>query len=141
MMMCNNTGIPPTEPELLARFLPHKSYFSSKFMRVKPEAFDPPHPNYDLSVTRHAGRADTAIWGDRRYIECYPGRHVYARADFDASLLPDWGLKLIPSPVETPVGMYQHHADIVGWPQKEMDKAKKMVTMNFLASHSKLLFP
>lgn len=138
--MMHNHNARTSIAELLARFLRHKSFFSSKFMRVKAEAFDPPRPNFDLSVTRHAGRTNTELWTDRQYIECH-GSHVYARADFDASLLPGLGLKLIPSPMNTPVGMYQNHADIVGWTQDDLKKSEEMSKMNTLALNSILLFP
>ncbi len=112
-----NDFLPPdiSPGDLLARFLKSKHWVrTSPNPAVKPDAFMPP-TDLHLSVTRHLGLSEEALWeiGAEvvREIAEKQTAILLGRADFSAESIPP-PLKALSAPLPR----NRNHAHIVGWP-------------------------
>ena len=110
--MLNPGAIPAIDPEeVLARFV-----FSSRNVRadnsIKADAFIP-HPNNDLSLTRHRDATDIELWSEGQRIGIKTTRPLHGRADVPAIAFNAEGLTVHADPdlPENP-----NHAIVLGWP-------------------------
>ena len=98
------------DEEDLARYIFRKDQVRPD-LTVKPDALIP-FSHTDLSVTRHLGLTDEAVWAAGRVVEQQRRLPLVGRADLFAS---DYrSQKLVPK--ADPVPDNPHHAVVVGWP-------------------------
>jgi hypothetical protein len=118
----------PLPDEPLARFILSKKHFTST--RVRPQAFEPPEKELQLSVFRTCGLNESRIWELGRKLVAEPReRTLYARANL--SVGPVRNLNLGVRRCEPPL----RHADIGGWPAS---KSERMSLAQQLAAESVL---
>lgn len=104
--------------ERLSRYILQSNFIRPSDNTVKPNAFIP-YPNKDLSVTRHIGLEQDAIWSMGEDVAQQTGKKLYGRADNQAVTYLDQ--KLIVSPA--PRTGNPNHANVGGWPaDKPMQK-------------------
>jgi hypothetical protein len=106
-------GGPPaiSAEEWLARFIVFSGWIRSSNQTVKSDAFIPP-PNLDLSVTRHKGLPEEALWGIGQQVANARPAMLYGRADVTAAEVRRHKLEVEPRPVPENL----NHASIIGWP-------------------------
>lgn len=119
----------PVNPnELLARFIFHKSGFSSSKQKVAYAAFLP-NSTGKTSVFRISKLPNNGIWNTGNAVAQKRGIPVLGRADIQAAIVFDQELQIDPN--DNPPG----HADIIGWPT---DKSKQKLKALELAKNSTL---
>jgi len=96
--------------ELLARYIIYSKWIRSSDQAVKQDAFIP--PDSELSVTRHLGLTEEAIWiiGEK-IAESIP-RPLHGRADVKTSHVIAQRLNVVPQPEDD----NPNHANIINWP-------------------------
>ena len=97
--------------ELLARFITTSKWFHKQDQTVKADAFIPPDPPVELSVTRHLNLAEDHIWMIGKKIAAGIPRTLHGRADVEAAYVIAQQLAIVPQPEQD----NPNHANIVGW--------------------------
>ncbi|MFZ0034296.1 MAG: hypothetical protein WAK60_04830 [Sedimentisphaerales bacterium] len=96
--------------ELLARDIIYSKWIRSSDQAVKQDAFIP--PDSELSVTRHLGLTEEAIWIiGGKIAESIP-RPLHGRADVKTSHVIAQRLNVVPQPEDD----NPNHANITNWP-------------------------
>jgi len=106
--------------ELLARYIIYSKWIRSN-QTVKPDAFIP--PDSELSVTRHLGLTERAIWIIGRKIAEGIPRSLHGRADVETSHVIAQRLNVVPQPEDG----NPNHANIINWPRDK--DARKMYAL------------
>jgi hypothetical protein len=107
--------------ELLARYITSSKWLHKQDQTVKQDAFIP--PNSELSVTRHLGLTEEAIWKiGKKIVESTP-RSLHGRADVETSNVIAQRLNVVPQPVDG----NPNHANIINWPPDK--DARKMCAL------------
>lgn len=102
-----------TDEELLARFIVYSGWVRSD-STVKSDAFIPPL-NLNLSVTRHLGLNETALWEIGNSVAAQRTLTLHGRADVLSAVIMQLSLSIDPAPtLENP-----NHANITGWPKEK----------------------
>ena len=111
--MLDPNQVPPVGPdERLARFVLFSKHFRSADHTVKSDAFIP-HPNVDLSMTRHLQATAEELWGEGQRIAAARRATLYGRADVGGSAFIAQGLLVVAAPIlENP-----NHVNAVNWPE------------------------
>ena len=114
-----NGSIAPDE--FLARYITSSRWFHKQELTVKQDAFIP--PNSELSVTRHLGLTERAIWiiGEK-IVESTP-RSLHGRSDVETSHVIAQRLNVVPQPEDG----NPNHANIINWPPDK--DARKMCAL------------
>lgn len=101
---------PVAPDELLSRYITSSKWIRKQDQTVKQDAFIP--PNSELSVTRHLGLTERAIWiiGEK-IVESTP-RSLHGRADVKTSHVIAQCLDVVPQPEDG----NPNHANIINWP-------------------------
>jgi len=112
---------PPVSPdEQLARFITFHRWLKAD-KSIRPDAFMPPK-DLNLSVTRHLGLSDEALWRHGQNvadaIAKEPAAGPYGRADITAAEAIRQTLKVEAFPLPENA----NHAHINGWPDKPAQK-------------------
>ncbi len=106
--------------ELVARFVTSKHWIRSSDNSVRPDAFMPP-PDLNLSVTRHIGLSEEALWRIGKEVVGEIGQKRTAplcgRADLSVESIP---LPLKAEPAALPNN--PNHAHVTGWPTDKPSK-------------------
>jgi len=105
--------------EYLSRFIVNESHYRKKDLSVKPQAFFPNNKG-ETSVFRISGLSNEGVWDIARGIAQQLNKPLFGRADIRAFDITGQGLRVEPAPPP------ERHANIVGWPHEESDKAKRM---------------
>jgi len=107
--------------ELLARYITSSKWLHKQDQTVTQNAFIP--PDSALSVTRHLGLTERAIWiiGEK-IVESTP-RSLHGRADVKTSHVIAQRLNVVPQPVDG----NPNHANIINWPPDK--NARKMCAL------------
>ncbi|MGB8225977.1 MAG: hypothetical protein WCE45_03780 [Sedimentisphaerales bacterium] len=114
-----NGSIAPDE--LLARYITSSKWIRKQDQTVKQDAFIP--PNSELSVTRHLGLTEEAIWKiGKKIVESTP-RFLHGRADVETSHVIAQRLNVVPQPEDD----NPNHANIINWPPDK--DARKMCAL------------
>lgn len=114
-----NGSIAPDE--LLARYITSSKWIRKQDQTVKQDAFIP--PNSELSVTRHLGLTEEAIWKiGKKIVESTP-RSLHGRADVETSHVIAHRLNVVPQPEDD----NPNHANIINWPPDK--DARKMCAL------------
>lgn len=112
---------PVANNELLARFIVFNGWLRSD-KSVKQDAFIP-YPNKQLSVTRHLGLSEEAIWKCGAQAAPAPPRRLIGRADIKTDAVRAQALDVLAHPEKG----NDNHANIVGWPEtKDAQKIKAL---------------
>jgi len=111
--------------ELLARFILQRNRIRHD-LSVKADAFVP-HPYRELSVTRHVGLPNEAIWRIGRAVAESANKTLHGRADVKARVFADYKLAVDAAP--TPANA--NHANVTGWP---LNKAEQKSTAQKIAA-------
>jgi hypothetical protein len=122
--MLDSAKVPPVSPdETLARFIIFSKHFRSSNNTVKPDAFIP-HPQTELSVTRHRQATNDEIWQEGERVAALRSTTLYGRADVTAAVFTDEELSVVPKPIipENP-----NHADVIDWPAEKPAQKMKAV--------------
>lgn len=122
--MLDPAQIPPVDSaEMLARFIIFSRHFRSSNNTVKPDAFIP-HPQIDLSVTRHRETTEDEIWQEGERVAEIRKATLYGRADVTAGVFEDEDLSVVANPIipENP-----NHADVINWPAEKPAQKMKAV--------------
>lgn len=115
--------------ENLARYILHKSHFSSQQKRVKYAVFMPA-PTGETSVFRISNLSEDEIWEiGRRDVAQKREMPLLGRADISAFYVFNKNLKIIPDNIPP------RHANIIGWPEEK--SAQKLIAME-LAENARL---
>ena len=114
------------DEEKLARFVLFSKWIRSSDGTVKPDAFIP-HPYPDLSVTRHIGLSDDALWRIGQAVVNKRPVTLYGRADIKARIPRRQKLSVDAAPEDGNA----NHANIRGWPA---DKPKQKSIAQQLAA-------
>jgi hypothetical protein len=105
--------------ELLARFIIFSKHFRPSDNTVRPDAFIP-HPQVDLSVTRHREATEDDLWQEGKRVAAIRSATLYGRADVAAKTFESEELSVVPKPIdENP-----NHAEVIDWPAEK--PAQKM---------------
>ena len=127
--MSTDTRPEVAHDELLARFITREHWLRAD-LTVKPDAFVPPK-DLHLSVTRHVGLTEAALWsigrGVLRQVTGDSGASLRGRADLAAGHVAELHLRTEPAPRADNA----NHAHIVGWPGEKA--ARKMVAQELAA--------
>ena len=118
--------------ELLGRYLPEKTYFSSTGNSVKPKAFMPP-PDLRLSVFRIDGLNLEEIWklGQVKVINIMTvSKVLYGVANIRALKIKKNRLEIDPDNIPL------RHVNIIGWPK---EKERQMQIAQELAAEADLV--
>jgi hypothetical protein len=110
---------PPSvaDDELVARFILFSAWYR-KDQTLKPDCFIP-YPYPDLSVTRHWGLSEAALWQIGQATASARPAMLYGRADLKAVEIRRQKLQVDAAPLPDNL----HHANITGWPpDKPMQK-------------------
>ncbi len=107
--------------ELLARYIIYRKWIRSSNQTVKQDAFIP--SDSELSVTRHLGLTEEAIWIIGERIAESISRSLHGRADIKTSHVIAQRLNVVPQPVEG----NPNHANIINWPPDK--DARKMCAL------------
>lgn len=107
--------------ELLARYIIYSKWIRSSNQTVKPDAFIP--LDSELSVTRHLGLTERAIWIIGEKIVERIHRYLHGRADVETSHVIAQHLKVVPQPEDG----NPNHANIINWPPDK--DARKMCAL------------
>lgn len=121
--------------ESLARCLHQRNHFKVETHSVTPKAFEPP-PNLRLSVFRVYGLNICEVWTylQTNVIDKMPQRHsLYGIANITVSVIQTTGLRVDPD--NTP----PRHASIIGWPEGDENKSKRVLLSQELASKANLV--
>lgn len=117
--------------ERISRYVLDPKHFDA--VRVKFRAFEPPHTDVALSVSRTDGMSEEAVWehGDAS-VAAPSGRTIHARGDFTPQMLNDvrangYGLSVTPD--EPP----PRHANIIGWPPADMKEVRRSLAQQTAA--------
>jgi hypothetical protein len=107
--------------ELLARYITSSKWLHMRDQTVTQNAFIP--PDSELSVTRHLGLTERAIWiiGEK-IVESTP-RSLHGRADVETSHVIAQRLNVVPKPEDG----NPNHANIINWPPDK--DARKMCAL------------
>jgi hypothetical protein len=119
----NDQTVPETvsNNEVLARYLVYGRWIRAD-LTPKPEAFIP-HPYPDLSVTRHVGLTEPAIWNIGRWIAQRRSLLLSGRADILAGDVVAQDLLVVADPQPD----NGNHANVTGWPpEKAAQKMKAL---------------
>lgn len=109
--------------ELLARYITSSKWLHKQDQTVKQDAFIPPPPYSELSVTRHLHLTDGDIWKiGRKIVEGKP-RSLHGRADVETSHVIAQRLDVAPQPMDG----NPNHANIINWPPDK--DARKMCAL------------
>jgi hypothetical protein len=119
-----NEQAPPeavSNSEMLARYVLYARWIRAD-LTPKPDAFIP-HPYPDLSVTRHAGLTEPAIWDIGRWIAQTRSLPLAGRADVLAGDVVAQDLAVVADPQPD----NGNHANVTGWPpEKAAQKMKAL---------------
>jgi len=107
--------------ELLSRYIIYSKWIRKQDQTVKQDAFIP--PNSELSVTRHLGLTEGAIWIIGGKIAESIHRSLHGRADVKTSHVIAQRLNVVPQPVDG----NPNHANIINWPPDK--DARKMCAL------------
>jgi len=133
--MLNPNHIPPVEDdELLARYATQRGHFRPSDGIARPSLFIP-HPNQELSVTRHREATETEIWVAGHHVAMAQNRQLYGRCDLQAGDCKFSSIKVTAKPTQR----NPNHADIEGWPEKKEDQ--KSIAQKLVATATKLISP
>jgi hypothetical protein len=124
---------PVTEFEDLSRFIVNENHYRKKDLSIKPQAFFPNKAG-KTSVFRKSGLSNGAIWNIAHDVARQLGKTLFGRADIRVFDVLEQGLRVEPD--EPP----EKHANIIGWPHEESDKAKRMIIGLKLAAASRPIF-
>jgi hypothetical protein len=110
---------PVAADEWLARFVLRKEHIRSD-SSIKPDPFMP-YKWVELSVTRHLGLDEPALWATGENVAHETSTHLQGRADLQAHVFFRQHLRVLPRPLPN----NPNHADAVDWPadkaaQKEL---------------------
>lgn len=122
---------PVADDELLSRFVLHKSHFRRQDQTLKADPFIP-HPHADLSVTRHLGLDNNALWDIAENVARQTGKTLYGRAENHAGTYRDQQLDFAAAPVQG----NRNHTNVTGWPSGK--PAQKMIALQ-IASNSRFV--
>ena len=129
-MLVSDAAVPPPvgDEELLARFVLFSGWFRKIDKTPKQDAFIPrPHPDLDLSVSRHLGLQADELWELGEDIaRNRENATLYGRADIVASKVRMHSLRI--TPTLTP----KNHANIVDWPSDK--PAQKIIALELAAA-------
>jgi len=138
--MISADEVPDVEAdEVLARFV-----FSRRHIRnngtIKPEAFIPPPPDNELSVTRHRDATEEELWGIGRAIATVRGRTLHGRGDITSRAFLDHELSMQAAPVTNHASLPDNpnHAIVIGWPD---DKPRQKLIALDIARQARLSRP
>ncbi len=129
------SNAPVTPDELLSRYILQSNHFRKIDNTVKPDAFIP-HPQEDLSVTRHLDLNQSTIWSIGDDVANQRGKSLYGRAVNQASAYFDQKLEVVPAPV---FPSNPNHANVKGWPSGK--EAQKILAMEIAAKSEFILQP
>lgn len=115
--------------EQLARFILYRSHLRQDGT-VRPDTFIP-HPQNELSVTRHLQLSVLELWKIGQDIARQIGKTLHGRADVQVFVFQNQGLRVVAAPVsENP-----NHANVVGWPSEK--PAQKIIAQEIAAAAGK----
>jgi hypothetical protein len=121
--------VPPvSSDELLARFIIFSRHFRPSDNTVKPDAFVP-HPQVELSVTRHRAATQDELWQEGRRVAAFRTATLYGRADVAANTFESKDLTV----AEKPIAENPNHADVIDWPA---DKAAQKMKAREIANEA-----
>jgi len=121
-----DTMPPVADDELLSRFVLHKSHIRHD-QTLKADPFIP-HPHADLSVTRHLGLDDNALWDIAENVARQIGKTLYGRAENHTATYQGHQLTVVAAPVPG----NRNHANVTGWPSEK--PAQKMIALQIAAN-------
>ncbi len=131
--MIDPAAVPPvSSDELLARFIMHNSMIRPSDQTARPNAFIPPPPNYDLSVTRHRDTTPQELLDIARGVAAIRQLPLLARADIHSNKFESKNLVVQPDPVDG----NPNHAVAINWPA---DKHAKKEMAARLAAEATLV--
>ena len=139
--MIDPQNVPELElDEELARFI-----FSSRHLRtsdntIKPDAFLP-HPQTELSVTRHRDASESELWSAGRAVAGIRKRTLHGRGDVVAAVFLERGLGLHADPVmgDAILPDNPNHANVTGWPKD--DRGRQRLLALQIAAQANLVHP
>lgn len=115
-----------TSDELMGRFIIFSKHIRPSDNTVKPDAFVP-HPQVELSVTRHREATEDELWKEGRRVAAFRTARLYGRADVAANTFEKEDLTV----VEKPIAENPNHADVIDWPA---DKAAQKMKAREIAN-------
>ena len=119
--------------EHVSRFVTSRHWIRSSDNTVKPDAFMPP-PDLNLSVTRHVGLSEEALWGIGkevvREITEKRGATLCGRAELSVQSI-DSPLKTEPAPLPN----NRNHAHVTGWPADKPSQKNLAQRLAAVAHH------
>lgn len=119
--MLDPTNVPSVLPEeSVARYVLFSNHIRNSDMTVKPDAFIP-HPNPELSVTRHIEATEEELWRAGAQVAGQRQRTLHGRADVIVAVCLAEGLSVVAVPLEE----NPNHADISGWPKDKAEQKMK----------------
>ena len=119
--MLDPTNVPSVlAEESVARYVLFSNHIRNSDMTVKPDAFIP-HPNPELSVTRHIEATEEELWRAGAQVAGQRQRTLHGRADVIVAVCLAEGLSVVAVPLEE----NPNHADISGWPKDKAEQKMK----------------
>jgi hypothetical protein len=110
--MIDPSNVPEISPdEILARYVLQNSHLRAD-RTIKPNAFMPPPPNLELSVTRHLSTSECDLWAIGEAVAIERKLTLYGRGDVDVKVFSRQSLSVRPDPISD----NPNHAVVLDWP-------------------------
>ena len=124
---------PINDGEKLARFSVNRGEAHTDGT-VRDSLFLPPQ-DLHLSVNRHHGLSEEALWSYGRSVAKQRSKPLHGRADLLCKACREQGLQVVPDPLDG----NPYHTHVIGWPADK--PTRKMITIQLAKAAGKLIPP